>query len=437
VTVVTAAVAGFCVFAGAGSSRGLTDGAESVTLVYWDDIYIDESGKKANQEMIRLFEKANPGVKVKWVAKPFAQFVPTARLALSGAGAPDLVICAAADTCNADLVKARLVIPTDTYAKKYGWFKGIDPVLLGTLRHEKDGTTYRGQTYGMSLSYDVLGVYYNKAKLKELGLKVPRTQAEFEQALAKAKAAGETPIMLGDLDRYPLSFLWMMLVNYEMPYQQVRNWQYKKAGSNIDTAGAVRAVKTLKRWYDAGYFNADVLGITQPTAMERFDQGEGVFSLTGAWWTSMLDTLGDDAGFFLYPPKKLADKPVATHTLGNNVMITSKSKNPDIAAKFLAFISGPKTAQIRASQGINTTHLEGVKSVPTATGREILSEFRRMQKTGIAMPFLDATPRMMVEVLDAGLQNVFGGKKAPEKLIEEAQEEQAKVVSERVRAGWR
>ena len=35
---------------------------------------------------------------------------------------------------------------------------------------------------------------------------VPKTQAQFEQALAKAKAAGETPIIFGDLSKVDLGY---------------------------------------------------------------------------------------------------------------------------------------------------------------------------------------------------------------------------------------
>ena len=50
---------------------------------------------------------------------------------------------------------------------------------------------------------EVVGVYYNKAKLKKLGLEVPTTFQAFEEAVTKAKDAGETPIQFGNLDKWP------------------------------------------------------------------------------------------------------------------------------------------------------------------------------------------------------------------------------------------
>ena len=423
------------VLAGVASSSGTQN---KVTLVYLDDIYTDEASKKAQMEMISIFEKRNPNIDVQYVAKSFGQFVPTARLVLQGANAPDVVICAAADTCNADLVKAGLVIPTDKYAKKYNWFKGIDPVLLGTTRHEKDGTTYRGQTYGMSITYDLVGLYYNKKMLKELGLKKPTTQAEFENALKVAKQAGEIPIMFGDLGKVDLTYVWMQLVAYEMDPTAIRNWQYRKRGSNMNTPGAIRAVKTLKRWYDAGYFSPDIFGIDQYTAVLKFNEGEGLFLPTGAWWTGLLTELGDDAGYMLMPGKKKGAAPVAVHTLSNPLNITSKSDHPNEAAKFIAWMTSPESAKIRVKYGMNATPLWAVKAkdAPSATGREVLSEFKRMNKSGKAIPFLDASPRMLLEILGSGLQSVLGGKMTAEALIKAAQDEQAAQVRERIKKGY-
>jgi raffinose/stachyose/melibiose transport system substrate-binding protein len=420
----------------AGASSGVRQ--DQVTLVYLDDIYTDTASKAAQMEMIKVFEQRNPNIKIKYVAKSFGQFVPTARLVLQGANAPDVVICAAADTCNADLVKAGLVIPTDKYAKQYNWFKGIDPVLLGTTKHEKDGTTYRGNTYGMSITYDLVGLYYNKKMLRELGLKKPTTQAEFENALKVAKEAGEIPIMFGDLGKVDLTYVWMQLLAYEMNPTAIRNWQYRKKGSNINTPGAVRAVETLKRWYDAGYFSPDIFGIDQYTAVLKFNEGEGLFLPTGAWWTGLLNKLGDDAGYMLMPGKTKNAKPVAVHTLSNPLNITSKSKHPDEAAKFIAWMTSPESAKIRVKYGMNATPLWAVKAkdAPSATGREVLSEFIRMNKTGQAIPFLDASPRMLLEILGSGLQSVFGGKMGAKELIEAAQKEQAAQVAERVKKGY-
>ena len=244
--------------------------------------------------------------------------------------------------------------------------------------------------------------------------------------------------MFGDLGKVDLTYVFMQLLGYEMSPQAIRDWQHRKKGSSIDTPGAVRAVKTLKRWYDAGYFSSDIFGIDQYTAVMKFNDGEGLFIPTGAWWTGLLTKLGDDAGYMLYPAKKAGAPPVAVHTLSNPLNITSKSKHPDEAAKFIAWMTSAESAKIRVKYGMNATPLYAVKAsdAPSATGREVLSEFKRMNKSGEAIPFLDASPRMLLEILGSGLQSVLGGKMTAEELIKAAQDEQAAQVKERVKKGY-
>ena len=45
-----------------------------------------------------------------------------------------------------------------------------------------------GNLYGVHMQGEVVGIYYNKAKLAELGIEAPSTMSEFEAALAAAKA---------------------------------------------------------------------------------------------------------------------------------------------------------------------------------------------------------------------------------------------------------
>src|SRR5919201_655789 len=66
------------------ASATSSKGASSVTLTYVDDIYTDPVSSAAQKQMIQIFEKQNPGVTVKYVPKPFSQWVPTAKLALQG-----------------------------------------------------------------------------------------------------------------------------------------------------------------------------------------------------------------------------------------------------------------------------------------------------------------------------------------------------------------
>ena len=89
-------------------------------------------------------------------------------------------------------MKAHLIVPLDSLAKAYGWDNRFgSSAALNPLRWSADGQHWgTGELWGIAQKAEVLGVFYNKATMKRLGIKVPTTFAEFEQSLATAKAGG-------------------------------------------------------------------------------------------------------------------------------------------------------------------------------------------------------------------------------------------------------
>ena len=52
-----------------------------------------------------------------------------------------------------------------------------------------------GPLFAMGVNYSLTGVFYNKALAKKIGMKsAPKTLAELDALLAKAKGGGITPI---------------------------------------------------------------------------------------------------------------------------------------------------------------------------------------------------------------------------------------------------
>ena len=62
---------------------------------------------------------------------------------------------------------------------------------LNQNRIDADGIRGSGTLYAMGLNYSLTGVFYNKKLAAQIGMtEPPKTVAEFEDLLAKAKAAG-------------------------------------------------------------------------------------------------------------------------------------------------------------------------------------------------------------------------------------------------------
>ena len=114
---------------------------------------------------------------------------------------------------------------------------------------------------------------------------MPKTLAEFEKALATAKAAGETPIAFGNLDKWPGIHEFQSVLMSVAPAAQVGNTIFGKPGSKWSTPAVLKAAATVQKWAKAGYYSDGYAGLGYDDATKNFVKGKGVFTITGTWKT--------------------------------------------------------------------------------------------------------------------------------------------------------
>ena len=261
---------------GATAAEEATDPAElgDVTLVVWDQEVRGgqaEAIKKLNQQ----FQQKYPNITLKRTAKSFTDLQATLKLAASGPNPPDVVEVNNGYSAMGPLVTAGLLKPLDEYADRYGWADRYSEGLLKMNKFTEDGKTFgTGNLYGIPATGEVVGVYYNKAKLRKLGLELPKTFEEFEAALAKAKSGGEVPIQFGNLDK------WTGIHEYEeIQLQQVdkdaaRGFIFAEDSEGFDNEGNRAAADKLAEWTKMGYFTPGFAGLGYDPSWAAVRQGE-------------------------------------------------------------------------------------------------------------------------------------------------------------------
>ena len=183
---------------------------------------------------------------------------------------------------------------------------------------------------------EIVGVYYNKDKVSS----PPATFAEFEDQLEQAKADGDVPIPFGNLDRSPGIHEFQTVQNQYADKQAVRDFVFAKDGASFDTPENEEAATKLQDWAKKGYFTPDFNGTGYDPAWQQFAKGKGRFLIAGTWLTADLaDNMGDKVGFMLMPPAEEGGDPVSLGGESLPFAITSKSKNPDVAAAYIDFLT--------------------------------------------------------------------------------------------------
>lgn len=422
------ALAGF----GVASAQPTSTGAKAskratVTLLVWDQEV--RGGQNASMKALNAaFAKKYPDIKINRVAKSFTDLQATLKLAASGPNPPDVVEANNGYSAMGPLVKANLLLSLNKYAAKYGWRKRYSTGILRMNQFTADAKNFgTGNIYGMPMTGEVVGVFYNKAKLRKLGLKVPTSFAAFEQALTKAKAGGETPIQFGNLDKWPgiHEYEELMLQNVSKSY--ARSFIFGTGGgkTHFDSRGSIAAAAKLQAWVKAGDFTNGYAGLGYDPSWQKFGKGTGVFLISGSWLTADLKkALGKNVGFFLLPPPKGR----ALSTLGGEGLpwaISSKSKNPDAAATYINFITSPSSMQVVANNGQLTATKSKVK-VPSGLDTEVYKAWVKANKSDAVVPYLDWATPTMYDTITAAIQELMAGKSTPSSFAKTIQSDYSK-----------
>ncbi|MEA2380075.1 MAG: raffinose/stachyose/melibiose transport system substrate-binding protein [Solirubrobacteraceae bacterium] len=397
-----------------------------------------EGPKRAIQEMSKAFQAKYPNVTVKVSYRDFSSWIKQVKLTLASKSPPDVVAGNQGYQVDGELVKAGLIMPLDKYAKAYGWEKSFSPLALQQFKWSQDGRTFgEGTIWGIAQSGQSTGVFADKAKLQQAGVDPAalKTFADFDAALAKIKAslpADEPVIMLGNKEQYEALHLWGMLQGAYTPAQDVRDWIFHRQGKTFDSDGNRKALAKLKEWNDKGYLGRgdDYNGRGEQDAANLFARGKGAFMLAGNWNAqTILDGLKDNAMFFNMPPGDTG-KVAAIGSASVPIHISSKSKNPDLAAAYIDFIAGRPAG----SELVKTTQVPAVVDAtaqPSSQfGREIAQAWQQLVDDGGLTLFHDWSSPTMLETIGQSFQELLAGRASVDQVVKRVQKDWSDYDSE-------
>ena len=404
------------------TAAGPSCGTDPVVLNAYFETGFDIPFKLAEE-----FTKQYPNVTWDIKQDQFTNLINSTPRLLSGDNPPDLLRL----PTMVSFAKQGLLKNLDDYATAFGWDEWPVP-QLNQNRVAEDGTRGSGSLYAMGLNYSLTGIFYNKELAAQIGMtEPPKTLAEFDALLAKAKEAGLLPIMQWGSAKsgMGLAFPLQNLMAAYGPVQPINDWIFQKPDATIDTPSNLEAAQHLEQWIKDGYFPSDINAIEYTDANARFGQGEGVFIFNGDWQNAGYDTdMPGNVGFFLMPAVEAGDPPAAMSaplTFG----IAANAKNADCAAFFLNWVATNETArQIDVTiGGSNPGGPSGLEMPSVAEGsvtNETLAAGPVVGEAGTSMDFIaNATSAIFAQGWTPELQKMVGGQQDAAGLLKAVQEE--------------
>ncbi|MDR1427114.1 MAG: extracellular solute-binding protein [Bifidobacteriaceae bacterium] len=377
-----------------------------ITLSVW----ADAGEETVLEKLVPLFEEQYPNVTVEVTYKGWDDLMETVINALDSNNPPDVANSNQGFAMMGIEVKAGLIRPMDDFRAAYGMSEGLPESGWETMTWNPDGSEWgSGTLYAIGGATQPQGLFYNRAKLEELGLEPPESIGDLDAALKAASEAGELPIMLGNTDQYPLGSHVFGIVNdmYADP-AAINAWLAGAEGATFDTPGTREALTKLKEWGESGYFGEGYNGRSLDDAVAAYAKGEGVFFLGGSFNGAKISAESPD-GFGYALLKATSGDYATTGTLGTPWTISSKSKVPGAAIAFLGMLTSKDFAQVYADEGrLPVADLGGV--TPTGSLQEsMLVAAHQLFEGGDFIGFLDwASPTMQRE-LGTNAQELLAG----------------------------
>ena len=428
--VVTAVV---LVAIGAGVSYGAK--SDTTTLTMWSYDNQDPGLEPVLKQLSKDFEKSHPGVKINMVFKSFNDLVGTVPRALASGNGPDVTEGNQGYQTDAQLVKAKLILPLTKYVAKYGWDKLYAPSTWGMFRWTPDGKTFgKGPVWGLAQTGQNVVVFYNKKKIKQAGLdpnKMPTTYAGFEKMLAtlRAKLPSSDPVIEeGNKEGYGFIHLFGGIWGASVKPAAVRKWIYHVPGSTYNTPGTVLALQRLQQWAKNGYFNDDYNAVGNDASAGLFAKGKGAMWIGGDWDSTVIKTgLGAaNVGVMPIPPGP-SGQFASIGGLSGPWHISAKTKYPDLGAEWLNYVITSTRAK---SLMFGQQQLPADKSAKPPAGDPYLTQvyngFAKVANDDGLLLYTDWTSPSMYTTLQNQFQNLLAGKTTPQNMAKAVQDDWAK-----------
>jgi multiple sugar transport system substrate-binding protein len=367
---------------GGGGSSASAGGKPSGTLTVWT--YYDEGSgglSKAPDQWKRQVEAKYPDVKLDFQLVGYDNMTQKLTAAAAAGKGPDIALVNGGSI--PELVKAGAVQDIDEEWQGYA-DKSQFPAAA------EDSLKFKDKRYAVQAYTNIVGLYYNKTMLDELGVKPPTNLDELDAAMAKAREGGKKAMTVSAPAGAGGEFsaaAWLLS----------QGWTYQEAGNPAGRA----AFDRLGQFVDKKYISpADSGGFNAPT---NFATGDYAFMHEGNW---NLGTFKEDLEFEwgVTPIEGLDRSPIG----GEVAVVGGNAKDKAAAWAVIEEMVLSKEGGLVAAEAGSVPLRRDVAEDAKVKADKELSEFAKIAAKSTGIPLTDNTGKVSTVIGDAFNQVVAG-----------------------------
>jgi raffinose/stachyose/melibiose transport system substrate-binding protein len=292
-------------------------------------------------QIVSDFNAQHPNITVKHAYVDAGEWKKSVQLAMESKKAGSTIT---ADVGSASLIPwyyNGYLIVLDQYAKQFGWVEkdkggAIASANLGT----RASKVYNGaEIAGLPMTYQPLGVFYNKDLFTQMSVTPPKDWNGFTEAFTASAKIGLRPMAFGNSGQFHglhvLSSLLAANVNLD---RMMKWWTGSDTSVKFTDPDFLWAAQTAQDWAKANDFTPQFNAVNFNDAMGLFLAGKHPMFLTGDWNVAAMNQKTTiPIGFFPFPSHDTSFPWTIVKTPDWPFTITSWAPYRDQTAQFLDF----------------------------------------------------------------------------------------------------
>ena len=437
-----------------GSSGG--NGGSSDAIKWWN-LWVQGTSKKAAAELQSGFEQKT-GLTIKQTKYENTPYKSAITNALGTDNAPDVFYMWAGPNRLGRYVQNGNVVPVGDQFSSEMRKKFISSAIRGTKYEPGKILSWRseqGKMYMTPLDLAAIVIWYNKSVLKDAGVdpstlkhKTDMSWQDFLSVCEKVKQAGQTPIMIGNSNRWTIGHWIAAFMIKAVGVEAYLNTAYGQNDMSFTDKPFVTALSRLKELYTKGYMTQSLNSLNNNEAASLFFNGKAAFWHQGTWVTEQISSqapkgfggIPDDMDYMWWPVFPDIYKQGASERVGvvpnTAFAVSTQAKKRGDAhfkkvMKFIDYLSSVEGQQKYFKiTGNPVTRPEVFDNVDLdATQKTLTSTVKPINDAKQVGPVFDvAFLPQATETLLSGGQSLFNGK-SPKKVLQELEQSNKKALS--------
>lgn len=247
---------------------------EQITLTIWHQSVADtDPVKKIIEDSVTEYHELHPNITIEQDGVTGEQYKTKIKTAFAAGEAPDISYMFSGGSFVKPYIDAEYLLPIDEYISEETKSK----VLPGML----DGCTFDGKLYTLPTVTFLANLYCNTEMFDKAGAKLPTNWTELLDAVDKLNAAGYTPIMMGEKDRWP-GMYWYDIVSARTAGNKALEEAFADP-SRFNSEPFIQAAEKMQELVNAKAFNDNMMSMSYDEMVEGFAAGQGAMLFQANW----------------------------------------------------------------------------------------------------------------------------------------------------------